>query len=71
MILTFLVPVTFGSLFKDFMDQKIAGAKKIILSKNQFFHARQPREEIFEFRSCCGLIFMAVFGHFDQLFLTH
>ena len=25
----------------------------------------------FEFCSCCGLIFMAVFGNFDQLVLTH
>ena len=27
----------------------MAGVKKVIRVKNQFFHARQPREEIFEF----------------------
>ena len=37
--------------------------------KNQFFHARQPREEIFEFCSCSGLIFMTDFWNFGRLFL--
>ncbi len=36
----------------------MTGAKKVILVKSQFFHACQPREEIFEIRSYCGLIFM-------------
>ena len=31
----------------------------------------QPCEGIFELHSCFGLIFMAVFGNFDQLVLTH
>ena len=39
---------------EDQMGQKMTGAKKVILMKNQFFHARQPREEIFEFCSCSG-----------------
>ena len=69
--MTFLALVTFWSLFKDFMDQKIAVAKKFILTKNQFFYACQPREGIFEFHSSSGLIFMDVFGNFDKLFLTH
>ena len=65
-ILTFLAPVTFRSLFKDFIDQKVAGAKKFILTKNQFFYARQPREQIFEICSYRSLIFTPVclsFGH--------
>ena len=53
------------------MDRKIAGSKKVVIAENQFFHARQPREGIFQFHSCCGLIFMDVFGNFDKLFLTH
>ena len=54
-------------------DQKVTGAKKFILTKNQFYHGRQPREGIFELHSCCGLIFiMTVFGNFDELVqLTH
>ena len=36
--------------------------------KNQFFSARQPREEILEFHSCSGFIFMTEFGNFAQLF---
>ena len=53
------------------MDQKVTGTQKVILMKNQFFHARQSREEIFEFCSCSSFIFMA-FGHifcFVPLFL--
>ena len=37
--------------FLDLMDQKMPGSKKVVISKNQFFHARQPREGIFEIRS--------------------
>ena len=50
------------------MDQEMTGAKKVTLMKNQFFHARQFREEIFEFRWCSGFIFMTDFWNFDQLF---
>ena len=32
---------------QDVMDQKMTGAKKVTLTKNQFFHARQPRGGIF------------------------
>ena len=52
-------------------DQKVTGANNVKMIKSLFFYARQPCEGIFEFRSCCGLIFMAVFGNFDQLVLTH
>ena len=68
---TFLAPAIFRSMKSLKSDQKVTGAKKFILTKNQFYHARQPCEGIFEFRLCCGLIFAAVFGNFDQLFLTH
>ncbi len=34
--------------FLDLMDQKMAQSKKVVIIKNQFFHARQPREGIFE-----------------------
>ena len=44
----FLAPVIFWSIFLDLMDQKMAGSKKVVKTKNQFFHARQPREGIFE-----------------------
>ena len=33
--------------FLDLMDQKMAGSQKVVITKNQFFHARQPREGIF------------------------
>ena len=47
--------------FSDLMDQKKAGAKKVVMIKNQFFHAHQPRKEIFEIHSlwCCN--FMTTF----------
>ena len=32
------------------IDQKMTGSKKFIKVKNQFIHARQPREGIFEIR---------------------
>ena len=50
------------------MDQKMTGAKKVTFMKNQFIRARQPREEILEFRSCSGFIFMTEFWNFDKLF---
>ena len=34
--------------FQDVKDQKMAGSKKVDIVKNQIFHARQPREGIFE-----------------------
>ena len=43
----------------------MAGAKKVIIIKNQFFNARQPREEIFEIHAQWGLIFMIVCPSFD------
>ena len=33
--------------FQDVMDQKMTGAKKVALTKNQFFYARQPHGGIF------------------------
>ena len=47
----FLAPVIFWSIFLDVMDQKMPGSKKVVITKNQFFHARQPHEGIFEIRS--------------------
>ena len=47
----FLAPVIFWPIFVDIMDQKMAQSKKVAIIKNQFFHARQPREGIFEIRS--------------------
>ena len=35
--------------------------KFLLKVKIQFFHARQPREEIFEIRSYCGLFLMTAF----------
>ena len=46
----------------------MAGAKKFIKVKYQFFHACQPREEIFEIRSYRGLIFTTVWLNFEHLF---
>ena len=48
----------------------MAGAKKFIIVKYQFFHACQPREEIFEIRSYRGLIFRDVFLNFKLLTLS-
>ena len=36
----------FLTCFSDLMDQKRAGAKKVVIIKNQFFHARQLRKGI-------------------------
>ena len=41
--------------------QKSAGSKKFVKIKNQFFHARQPRIEIFEIHSLLGCFFMTSF----------
>ena len=54
--------------FLDLMDRKIPGSKKVVLSKNQFFHACQPREGIFEIQSYWGLIFTTDSLNFEELF---
>ena len=41
----------FFYLFLNLMDRKIPRAKKVVNIKNQFLHARQPREGIFDIRS--------------------
>ena len=41
----------FFDLFSDLMDQKLAGAKKVVKIKNLFFHVRQPCKGIFEIHS--------------------
>ena len=46
----FLAPVIFWSIFLDLMDRKMAGSKNVVITKSQFFCARQPREGIFEIR---------------------
>ena len=40
----------------------MAGAKKVVRIKNQFFHARQPRKGIFEIYSLLGCFFMTSFS---------
>ena len=45
-------------------------SQKSYFNENQIFHARQPLEEIFEFFSCCGFIFMTDFWTFTRLFLN-
>ena len=57
-IYEFLVPVIFWPIFSDIMDQKIARSKKVVKTKNQFFHAHSPLEGIIEIRSAWGLIFL-------------
>ena len=48
----------------------MTGAKKVSFTKNHFFHARKPPEEIFEFFSCSGFIFMTDFCTFTRLLLN-
>ena len=55
-------------LFKISWIKKMAGAKKVIKVKNQFFNARQPSEGIFEICSYRGLNFTTAFSNFEQLF---
>ena len=64
----FLDPVIYWSFFKISWIEKMTGAKKVIKVKNQFFHARQPREGIFKIHSYWGLIFTTVCLNFEQLF---
>ena len=47
----FLLRSFFDHFFQKKNDQKMTGAKKVVNTKNQFFHARQPRERIFEIPS--------------------
>ena len=65
---TFLDPAIFWYFFKISWIEKMTGAKKIIKVKNQFFHACQPREGIFEIRSYWGLIFTTDSLNFEELF---
>ena len=48
-------------LFSDLMDQKMAGAKKVVIIKNQFFHAHQLCKGIFEIHSHQGCDFTTFF----------
>ena len=48
----------------------MTGAKKVVKVKNQFFHACQPREGIFEIWSYRGLIFTTDSLNFEELFLS-
>ena len=43
-----LAPVIFWLIFLDLTDRKMDGSKKVVTTKNLFFHARQPRGRIFE-----------------------
>ena len=44
----FFVLAFFWSFFHLWCIKKMTGAKKVVNKKNQFFHARQPREGIFD-----------------------
>ena len=46
-LMTFLALVSFSihEILKK--DQKMTGSKKVVITKNQFFHTRQPQEGIF------------------------
>ena len=46
----------------------MAGAKKVVQVKNQFFHVRQPCEGIIEICSYRGFIFISVCPNFEQLY---
>ena len=46
----------------------MTGAKKVKILKNQFIHVHQPRKDIFEILSYCGLFFMTIFWNFEFLF---
>ena len=47
------------------IDHKVAGSKKVVIIKNQFCHARQPRKEIFEIHAHWSLIFMIICPSFN------
>ena len=67
---TFLDPAIFWYFFKISWTEKMTGAQKVVKVKNQFFHARWPREGIFEIRSYRGLIFTTDSLNFEELFLS-
>ena len=48
-------------IFSELMDRKMAGAKKVVEMKNQFFYACQPGEVIFEIHAHSCSIFI-IFG---------
>ena len=63
-----MAPVIF--LIHDILKkyQKMTGSKKVIKVENQFFHACQPREGIFEIQSYWGLMFATDSLNFEELF---
>ena len=65
---TFLAPAIFWSIRSQKVGQKVAGAKKVVITKNQFFHAHQLRKGIFEIHShqCC--VFRTFFQSFYRCF---
>ena len=67
-LLTFFAPLIF--LIHDIwkIDQKVTGAKKVIVVKNLSFHACEPCEEIFEIHSYYGFLFLTIFWNFEFLF---
>ena len=44
-------PVILWSIIKKNTDRKMAQSKQVVITKNQFFHSHQPREENFEIHS--------------------
>ena len=54
-ITTFLASANFWPVFQIWWIKKRAGAKNVVIIKNQFFHACQPCKGIFEIHShrCC------------------
>ena len=57
----FLVPVIFWSISNISWIEKWARSKKVVIIKNQFFHAYQPRKRIFEIHSQLGCNFITFF----------
>ena len=67
-LMIFLDSVIFRYFFKISWIKKMTGAKKVIKVKNQFFHACQPLEGIFEIQSYWGRIFTTYTLNFEELF---
>ena len=67
----FFAWVIFWSFFPKMMDQKVTLARKVGKMKNQFFHARQPRAEIFDFctQQNCSLTLLYWGVHYLQIIL--
>ena len=64
LIFHFRNPFGSGNFFNHVIlknDQKLTGAKKVKILKNQLLHACAPRVKFFEFCSCCGFILMTDF----------